>query len=1306
MKKLGRIWLFKLLIVSLLGIAILGADLFAQSDKNIFFLDRTSGEPEAVIKELEAQPDKDAAMLTQLGWLYFLYQNNLAKAKGYFTSALDKDPQNFSALDGMDIVYDYEGNEKSSLETAFQRISIDPESPQTEYLLRSLPYYDSWWFPPQKRLEFFSKLLEKPIQNKINETLIKESLMDIRFWLYGPEPEGFKLWRETGMIDKWLILGYFGPEGAACFDEMLPPEKEISLEKKYTVGEWEICWHKRQATKSNYHGFTTSYFLKPLENSGHCIYLLTYINAPTPRDAALRINSQRSSYRVWLNDQLIGEADRFSEYLPYRQTHGARLQAGWNKLLIKFIDPEVTSIRITDPAGAAFNDLTYETDFPNNQPPEITPSEGPLREVKVARGALDDLSEVIKDAHKKNISDYLGLMGLYLINGLQQPAFKTAEEVCQFHSQNAYFNYALGLLYKQNPFLPERKRLNLARVSFEQALKIDPQCLTAKQALAEYYKGKDKDKAIQYLKELIEANPHYLKAYQTLAELYAERKWEAEWVETLKAMEKNSPDEVQHLYAWASYYEAQKNYDQALACYQKIHKLTGTRYNYEELALREKRGDYDFVLAEYQKMLQDDPESVNTYNKLIEIYRKLKRYEEVEKVYARLQEIDPTNYRIYQEIGQFYYDWNKLDKAKEYWQKLLNVSHKYRVYQDDVRQYLNRTGDKEPDRQKQYEIDSQTLIKNAPGEKEYPQVGSIILLEQYFIRIYGDDLKSKETTVHKVIKILSKEAGERYGNLSITGQLVEARVYTKDGKILEPDPIQESSNQIRLPALDIGSILEIKYTTTDPFWFDDASDIKQILESPLLRREKEPLLRFRYIVDLPKQIKPDWKYHQYNFVPEVKEDIGTVTYLWDIKNMADYDPEAMMPEPNEVFPWLDFYRGRFSMEKLGRECRSQYLNYCIPDNVREKAQELITDSPTPEARIKAIYQFVVSEIKSGMGGFAFGGGHGDELLSHTLIEKEGNGMALCLAMLRAAGFEAYLALAQPRFNPGQNIEKEGPRFQLPIIYLPPQNGLKEIWLAPILQFQPYMSIPAQVQGGQAYVIMRDGTQIIDLPTAPFEENCSGALNFTIKLDSQGKAEVEGSIGFGGLQGAALRTMLQQQMNEQQRKNVVESVVGRILKGIQLTSHEFSEFQIDEAVMKINFSGTVPKFAPKTKKGFLKFKVVPRPLELTQNFLQKTDRKFALRLQMGSQVSTLDHITLTLPPNTRVELPENCLIWSEFGYYCLTLHLVEDTISIERRFSLVDQDIPVESYPRFADFCKKIEEAERVAINVYPKKTGD
>jgi hypothetical protein len=210
------------------------------------------------------------------------------------------------------------------------------------------------------------------------------------------------------------------------------------------------------------------------------------------------------------------------------------------------------------------------------------------------------------------------------------------------------------------------------------------------------------------------------------------------------------------------------------------------------------------------------------------------------------------------------------------------------------------------------------------------------------------------------------------------------------------------------------------------------------------------------------------------------------------------------------------------------------------------------------------------------------------------------------------------------------------------------------------------------------------------------------LNFALTLAPQGKAEVEGFIGFGGMQGALLRTMFQQQMNEQQRKMVVENMVGQILKGIQLDSFAFSEFKIDEHVMKISFRGTVPKFAPKTKKGYLRFKVIPKPLELTQHFLQKTDRKFPLRLQASGELSTLDRIKVTLPANTKVELPENCLLWTEFGYYYLTLRLEEDTLFIERRFSLIDQDISIAAYPRFADFCKKIEETEQATIKLYPK----
>jgi tetratricopeptide (TPR) repeat protein len=1275
-------------------------NIISADEKNIYFLDRDKGEPQATIKELEAITERDAVSSTALGWLYLIYENNAVKSKSYFEEAHAKDPSSTDALDGLSTVYYWLGEDELSAKQVMEQMKLNPDAPELDMLTENLRIGDIDLQSGKQEYGFIKELLSKPLKNKFNETFLKEWSTYYESAFTGDETNCFKNWL-TMYPDKWQVIGYFSPNNTNCLDDVFPPEKEINLSAKYTVKDWDVKWHQYIATVSNHHNFNDE-LTESLENNGNCFYLLTWINSPTDRPVGLRFYCN-NSYKIWLNDMVIGQSNRKQNYEPNYQIHGGFLQQGSNKLLIKFIGRPSSGIRIISSEGAPYDDLTYEITPPAN-PVIVTTKETP----KIPRANYDYFAQRLKDPQKRNINDYFYQYAIYSRDGLKQEAFAVCEELYNSHKASALVNVLMGEAYQHNDYLPLEKRNNLALKCFKEAEKLAPDFVDAKLLMADYYSQKNKDKAIEYLKKAIAVNPHCIRAYQKLEKVFKEQNWHAEAFDSLTKLQQLLPDNASIAYMLGKYYEQLSNYDKALSYFKHYYDLTGYKYHAYEMYLLAQRGNYEPYINYYLEMTQVYPEKAYYYKALLDLYFLQKQYEKVEQLYQKLLSLcssDSEKYRYYDSIADFYYEWGKPDKAREYWEMANKLPAKYQVYKDGIRRYLDFKDNKNEIWPEEIPVSVEELVKNAPSEKEYPEAGSIILFEEHLVKIIGENennLRTKETLSHEVVKLLNKEAGERYGDLYKYGELLCARVFTKDGRILEPDPIQESGGSLRLPELDNGTVIELKYIKREPFYYRNPDEVIQIEDSSCFRRSKEPILWLRYMVNIPKSIKYKLPAKYLEYSPKKKEDDKSTTYIWEIKNIPDYDKEVMMPDEKEVLPWIDIYTGSFCFDNKIQEFYSRYLKEHVPYNVRGKAEELTKDIESPIEKIKALYKFAVSEIKGGYGGS--GGPGSDESLSQTIIEKEGSASALMMGSLNALNIEAYWALPQPKFMPGKDPDKEGLDIEKysALIYIPPSAVSDTldagIFIAPA-QFQPFGVIPSAIQGGNAYVIMPEGIKVVEIPIAPFPELCGNSLNLNIKLLDNGSAEITGALEMGGEYGTYIRAYLKEYATTQQKKQIVESITGQLFPGSKLNNFNLSEFDIEEKNTMINFSCEVPQFAQKTDYGF-EFKPVIKPLQLNQIFLRKTNRKFALRLSnMVKALNVFDQIRITLPEKGIADVPKSFLLSTRYGYYSRWIKQEDGRITIERKFSLTENDIPPQYYQIFADFCKKIEQTESEMIKV-------
>ncbi|MDQ7781057.1 MAG: hypothetical protein RDV41_15280, partial [Planctomycetota bacterium] len=538
--------------------------------RNVHFLDRAKGEPDRLILELTEEtqssegPAPDSSTLEKLGWLNILYRNDSKAALGWFEKAIAADKKNIGALEGVVLCRMALGDNDPLAQNTCNIIEADPDSRFATLYLRvlhgSLYITDSWsaW-PPGKRKAFFEGLLASGLQNPENETLIKHYLVSILLGQQKRE-EACKLWRSTGIVDKWLVCGFFSPEGPCGFEDVLPPELDtgrINLAKKYQVDNDQIGWSPVTLDRD------TSYapVVRAAKNAGACLFAATYVKSPSTRPAAIRLSTARS-YKLWLNGVLLRVSDKASEFLPVREHVGTTLQEGFNLLMLELCGPLPDEdkgasfdfmLRLTDPEGRPIEGISFYNEFESGKPPEVRASGKELDPVALRPTAKQAYAEAVKGADR-TFMDYLGYVFFLSEDDETELSFQYDSEIFAAHGDCAVANLLMAHAYRSNGFLPAQQSQNKYRSGLERAVQLDPLMTPALYHLGDIYKEKDPDKAIDCYRKALVIQPAHVDSVVALEQIFLDRGWHAERLDLLKKLLDLRPDCIQALVAMFDHY--------------------------------------------------------------------------------------------------------------------------------------------------------------------------------------------------------------------------------------------------------------------------------------------------------------------------------------------------------------------------------------------------------------------------------------------------------------------------------------------------------------------------------------------------------------------------------------------------------------------------------------------------------------------------------------------------------------------------------------------------------------------------------
>lgn len=1141
-----------------------------------------------------------------------------------------------------------------------------------------------------------NKILQAYAQGQIVQSYLKQGK------IYQANQEVKKL----GMVTDWLIIGPFDNTGKSGFKKIYPPEEEINLQKIYTGKDSiQIKWF--QPKKTNLSGFINfDAFLYP--NNWSVGYALTYIYSPKERVVMFKVGAD-DTVKIWLNDQVVIEQDIYRKAVIDQEVVPVWLGEGWNKILVKICEKEESwgfNFRITDLEGKPIEDLKYTTEFKEIADGVVEKFAKLSEEESKERVSLGDALSYYKEEIIKNPENVKALLCLGVIlqkNGFVDEAIEKFEEAISIDSENALAHYFLGNAYQQ------KEKFDEGLEEIKKALKINPGFIQAIIKIgANYYEKGLYKEAIEEFKKALEMNPDFIDANLYLSWAYERKGWNLEARKKLEEIVQFNP-----LYALAQYslgvsYERKGRLDRAIQQYKKVLEI-----NYDDGLTRLRLGNLYFQLGKYEEgialykeILSWRPDDPLVYKNIADGYVRMWKEDQAIKVLEEANEIFPYNSSIYSQLGYLYHEEGKEEEAIGLWRQALEISPEFL----HLRDYIDFISEKE----EIAEVDARGLITKAPSVEEFPDASAAILLNEVKRVIHLDGTSS--TTYHRIIKLFKKRGIEKFGEVFITynawGERItikKARTFKLDGTEVEATSIKDifplegyrlysyiSQKVISMPALEEGVTIEYQYT------LDDYSRgfIGKNFQDTFYLQDFEPIQFCRYVLTIPEGVEIKIVNFKTDIEPEIKKVENKMVYTWEDSDISQIIYESDMPPFHNIAP-----RITVSSFSSWEEIASWYYDISREQSkadadIKAKVAELIQNETTLEDKIRAVYHYVITEIR--YLGLEFGiSGHMPHEAAEIYKYKYGDckdKATLLIAMLREAGIEAHYVLVRTRYS--GELDLGLPSFQFDhAIAAAPLNG-ELMFLDGTAENYSFGELPAMDQDVWAMVLIDGEGKFMKVPTKPVEEN-QRVREIRLDLKEDGSVNGETNVLQSGIFAAYYRSIFKD-LGEIKRKELIQNSLSSSCPGSVLEEFSFSDLADLNVPVEQRYKFRVPNYAKKVGEELhLKPSLIER-VESTSIVAQE-ERRFPMYFY--SQYCTQNTVEIIIPEGYEVErIPDDVDLVFPFGSYRVKYLIEEDLIKYERYYTFNTFEISKEEYSFFKDFIERIAHEDAKEIILIQKKS--
>ena len=1122
------------------------------------------------------------------------------------------------------------------------------------------------------------------------------------------------IWAPLGFIEAWRVIGPFDNERNGNFLAPLAPETELDLQASHDGKKRKVSWRSLPA-RPPAGSVDLQALLVPGEQA--LAYALAFVRSESEADAALRFSSDEG-IRIWWNRDLAASIDA-------ERTHGfdlnsapVRLLKGWNVILVKV--PQTTgpwrfSVRITHRDGGPIAGISEGMP----EPSELEALKGTVEVKEPPHEPAEETLEALRTLVEKDPSNARAhyVLGSLLLerqahDSHEHPDTDALVRAIQVDDKPPSYHLALAQSHERDTSIAAEKEDTAWRSALEKAAARGS--VFAEMRLAEHY-------LVEY------RNAH--RAHEHASRALAKR-----------------PDDAGAILLLGRAEEA-LSFPRALQ--RAREKAAGiprptVESRLEAARLAARSGKAPDAIAGFRTCLETRATDGGIRGELADLLLASGDPDGAARVLLEGAEIDPFATEWLLRVAGVEEGRDRLDAALENIERALAIRPEDHALQESKARVLARMGRKDaalaaldralelqpnlPDVRKyaefiraakvrfedEFRLDAAPLVKAALERKDPNEKGDPArsLLHLSVVRVNRDG--TTKEYVQDVVQVLNDRGLRMYDGYRAAyasgEQILEfrkGRVHHKDGTVSEAklsrhggdpgDDVAYMQASLDLPPLAVGDVVEVEYVTEDiaQSFFGDYFGRREIFQ------DEVPIDRKVFILRVPAERKFHFRARNLDAAPREEKDEagGTVTYTWEKLDIPRLDPEPAMPGPPEVSPVLEV-----STFESWKAFNDWYWNLIrkqleVSPEISKKVKELVSGSDSDIDRIRAIYKFIVTDVRYNAWEF---GVHGFKPYNAAAIFGRRFGdckdkATLMTVMLKEAGIRSHPVLIyadQSRGAEDLTLPMIN-HFNHCITYVPPGRGHEEMYLDGTAQFHGFDELPSMDRGARVLVVRDDGGELRTVPwNSPadlsIEEEVTVKLRPDLGADLEVRARCEGDYAVYLRQSFEIAA---------QRRTILEQAFGRRYASANVKAETFSNLaNLDEPV---TFSVTLdaPRFALEAPEGLA--------LRAPEDFFG-SGRSLA---GIGSLESRKQDVLLSnprrsvlrtiyeIPEGFRVKsLPRDSAIEGRFGRLQVEYRQEDPRrIVFERAIEITSPRVPLSEYASFREFAAAINRLEQDRI---------
>lgn len=560
----------------------------------------------------------------------------------------------------------------------------------------------------------------------------------------------------------------------------------------------------------------------------------------------------------------------------------------------------------------------------------------------------------------------------------------------------------------------------------------------------------------------------------------------------------------------------------------------------------------------------------------------------------------------------------------------------------------------------------------------------VLVLDYLALRIFEDG--SAMQLVHTVEKAQSDEAVNEIAEVDVPegAQLLTLRAWKPDGRRLEADEIA-GKDSISLPNVAKGDYVELEYlqATAPPEGFPrgylgDRFYFKSF-EIPFDHSQMVVLVP----TDMPYEIDPRGD------APKPVESLDGKLRVLDFS--ADQSV-PLVAEPGSVSPreFIPSIRVgvRASFAAMIDSLRDALVDRDLYDPYYAAlVREIVGEAAPSDYRLRAerLYAWVLENVENS-----------DEVFAQSAImlrAHSGNRARVLHYLLGLSGVPADLALARSATGDATPSTMADADTYDHLLVRVAGSGKKAepIWLFTVERWAPFGFMPDALRGQEALLLAEGG------PKTRVSQGLFGpdtrSFDVDIALRPDGSARIDATETVHGGDAVSWRGQLEQIPRAELERRFEQDYVSRLFPGATLVSLEITGREQHHPDLTLRYSVDVGSFGRPIEHGI----ALPPLLttELSATFARTATRKTA-ELIAGSVHNVLT-ARIKLPARaTLPALPEPAVLsvaLSERPTFQQRHEAKNGVLSVTRSLTLPAMRVQPRQYPAFAEFCRRVDQAE-------------